>query len=499
MVKLGKHAAAVLLFTSVLAFISVVAHGSEENGNKDDHDAISLVHKQASGNDAAKPPFWMGLAAVFVASLGFGSNFVPVKKFETGDGMFFQWILCSAVWVVGIAIYCARGFPTFQPVAMFGGVLWATGNVLCVPVIKLVGLGLGLLIWGQTNMLVGWASSRFGILGVKSQADQIAHPSLNYAGVGLAILALSLYVFIGRPEEDTESAGEADVESIDMQEDVEHAKSLKQKLLQRDKKRLVQHAAGQNYAGYHSTPRLLGNETYRNVDEVGVASKVTLLDEAAHTVAGAETADAVMSNIASDAGSVVYQSKPRSVTPKESSNPIDRLSRDSKRSLGIALAVISGVFYGTNFNPPQHIMDYGTDCHPLADNTTFDINRPGCADPNGLDYVFPHFCGIYLASTFYFLLYCAVMKNKPRIYPQAILPGFASGIIWATAQSSWFVANAALGMPLAFPLINSGPGLIAALWGVFVFKEISGRRDLMILGMAFCMTISSGVCIGLSH
>ena len=34
----------------------------------------------------------------------------------------------------------------------------------------------------------------------------------------------------------------------------------------------------------------------------------------------------------------------------------------------------------------------------------------------GLDYVFSHFCGIYLSSTCYFALYCIYMKNRPRLF-----------------------------------------------------------------------------------
>lgn len=40
-----------------------------------------------------------------------------------------------------------------------------------------------------------------------------------------------------------------------------------------------------------------------------------------------------------------------------------------------------------------------------------------------LDYVFAHFSGIFLTSTVYFLLYCAAMKNNPKVYPAAIIPG----------------------------------------------------------------------------
>lgn len=31
-----------------------------------------------------------------------------------------------------------------------------------VPIIKTIGMGLGLCIWGMTNLLSGWATSRYG-------------------------------------------------------------------------------------------------------------------------------------------------------------------------------------------------------------------------------------------------------------------------------------------------------------------------------------------------
>ena len=75
--------------------------------------------------------------------------------------------------------------------------------------------------------------------------------------------------------------------------------------------------------------------------------------------------------------------------------------------------------------------------------------------PLGLDYVFAHFCGIYVTSTVYFLIYCGSMKNRPRIYSQAILPAFISGVMWAVADASWFEANAILSEPISFPIITT--------------------------------------------
>jgi glucose uptake protein GlcU len=107
----------------------------------------------------------------------------------------------------------------------------------------------------------------------------------------------------------------------------------------------------------------------------------------------------------------------------------------------------------------------------------------------GLDYVFAHFSGILLTSTTYFILYCMLKKNRPRLYPQCILPGILSGIMWGVADAAWFIANSALSEAVSFPIITSvsssmliynristippqGPGIIGALWGILVFKEI---------------------------
>lgn len=94
-----------------------------------------------------------------------------------------------------------------------------------------------------------------------------------------------------------------------------------------------------------------------------------------------------------------------------------------------------------------------------------------------LDYVFAHFSGIFLASNLYFIIYIIIMKNQPKIYPQVILPGIVSGILWAIATASWFIANRALSEPVAFPIIATGPGAIASLfWGVLIFHEIKVRN-----------------------
>ena len=50
-----------------------------------------------------------GYVAVAIAVVFFGTNFVPVKRFETGDGMFFQWVMCSAIFCWGLVLQARLG------------------------------------------------------------------------------------------------------------------------------------------------------------------------------------------------------------------------------------------------------------------------------------------------------------------------------------------------------------------------------------------------------
>ena len=467
----------------------------------------------SSATPSSSYPASLGFACAAVSIFGFGSNFVPVKRFETGDGMFFQWVLCAAIWCVGLLVYGLQGFPTFQPGAMLGGAIWATGNVMCVPIIKILGLSLGLLIWGQTNMLIGWATGYFGLFDVVSQAHLTKNKNLNFLGVGLAVVALSLYIFVEPPKDDEQAGAGGQRGYADSDEDERlrrHSSStikvgltsaggssggLGHSLLgtakpysslpprNRANERLIQHVRQNDFAGISATPRLLGNQTYAPVANsqkhvsLGCEDKLSVIDQGMEAEEIGDAAHPLHSNI------VV-----------SSSNPIDLLSVSSKRLLGVAMSVVSGLLYGSNFTPPQIVHDHGAPCGGNGSH-----GLPGCGDQDMLDYVFPHFTGIFLTSTFYFLLYCAFMKNRPNIYPQAILPAFASGVMWATAQSCWFIANEALGFAVAFPIITSGPGFVASMWGVCLFNEIKGFRNFAVLGLALVITVSSGVCISLSR
>uniref|UniRef100_A0AAA9TRC3 Transmembrane protein 144 n=2 Tax=Bos TaxID=9903 RepID=A0AAA9TRC3_BOVIN len=309
-----------------------------------------------------------GFIASIVAIVLFGSNFVPLKKYETGDGMFLQWVLCAAIWLVALVVNLILHCPKFWPFAMVGGCIWATGNIAVVPIIKTIGLGLGILIWGSFNALTGWASS-------------------------------SAFIFLFIKSE-------------------------------------------------------IPNNTY-SVDTTPLISE--------HVI-----------NKTQD--------------PDPDCSWVDKLSTAQSHLVGCSLAVISGILYGSTFVPIIYIKD-----HSKRNDSIY-----AGASQNDLDYVFAHFSGIFLTSTVYFLAYCVAMKNNPKLHPEAVLPGFLSGVLWAIATCCWFIANRSLSAVVSFPIITAGPGFIATMWGVFMFKEIQGRKNYLLMMLAFCIILTGALCTAFS-
>jgi len=117
---------------------------------------------------------------------------------------------------------------------------------------------------------------------------------------------------------------------------------------------------------------------------------------------------------------VSINATPGHLVDREGASWVDFLSPLQRRIVGLSLSVVSGLCYGSNFDPPQWLMDHNK------------------GSSSALDYVFSHFSGILLAATCYFLIYCILKRNKPTVYPQVIVPGFISGVLWAIAQIAFF-------------------------------------------------------------
>jgi hypothetical protein len=116
--------------------------------------------------------------------------------------------MCSAIYVVGIVVHfyqCGTGrnagfasstpaCPQFEPMVSLGGALWCTANMLLVPLVDTIGMGLTMMLWGMMEMLAGWTTGRFHLFGVN--AEPVGNSALNYVGICLAFLSLAAVVFV---------------------------------------------------------------------------------------------------------------------------------------------------------------------------------------------------------------------------------------------------------------------------------------------------------------
>ncbi|PIO67835.1 hypothetical protein TELCIR_10405 [Teladorsagia circumcincta] len=87
-----------------------------------------------------------------------------------------------AILCVGFADFWYRGFPGFYPLAMLGGVLWTMGNTTAIPLIKRIGLGLGILLWNSSKCVVGWVTGRGGAFSMVEIDRQIPETQRIRAG-----------------------------------------------------------------------------------------------------------------------------------------------------------------------------------------------------------------------------------------------------------------------------------------------------------------------------
>ncbi|VDO69382.1 unnamed protein product [Haemonchus placei] len=145
----------------------------------------------------------LGYLALLISCTSFGSMFTPLKRKDTKDGFFVQWVECSVVLVVGFFINIIRGFPQFQWIAAIGGVLYATGNVFCVPVVNGLGMGIGFLVWGAMQIIVGWSVARFGLFGFL-EATEVKHNLINYIGIIIVLVSGVLFIFVKHDEKEKE-------------------------------------------------------------------------------------------------------------------------------------------------------------------------------------------------------------------------------------------------------------------------------------------------------
>eukprot|EP01065_Artemidia_motanka_P016159 TRINITY_DN1989_c2_g1_i3.p1 TRINITY_DN1989_c2_g1~~TRINITY_DN1989_c2_g1_i3.p1 ORF type:complete len:467 (+),score=160.91 TRINITY_DN1989_c2_g1_i3:87-1487(+) len=457
-------AVAAALASSVAAELPAFVASQADAGN---HNTSS----PSVADDGGSKSQGLGFVGVTMAAVGFGSNFIVIKKYDPGDGMFFQFCMCVAVFMTGLVYHLARGAPPLQPPAMIGGCLWALGNAMCPFIIDAIGMGLGLSVWGAANMLTGWGSAHFGLFGLDKET--VSKTGMNVAGALVAVVSVLVYAQVKTMSgDDDESSGD----EYDAEED-------------------------------GADPQIDGPRR-RNTQKSGHSVRSNR-SESSFSGAGVAAAGAS-----------------RKGKPAEDGGRFKTLA-------GLLMSLVAGVFFGSCFTPAQVVSDHAANHHcnevltpDACSNVLLNDGRVYCKWDNSADdgkkcggmpipdMAFSQFCGIMITSWLILVGYGALQYYRGRKNPSAdpgpetaymyvnvplILPAFLSGIIWAVAQIGWFIANDNLSMTVAFPIVCATPAIIGNAWGIFVFNEVVRTpRNLGTLCFGMLLSAAAGTLVSIS-
>eukprot|EP00929_Paragymnodinium_shiwhaense_P118333 TRINITY_DN90266_c0_g1_i1.p1 TRINITY_DN90266_c0_g1~~TRINITY_DN90266_c0_g1_i1.p1 ORF type:complete len:437 (+),score=18.86 TRINITY_DN90266_c0_g1_i1:103-1311(+) len=385
-----------------------------------------------------------GYIACCITCLCFGACNIPVKRTNVRDGTFFTLCKAGAVLTVGSLQWLIAGRYPFEPFAMLGGALWATGNMFVPFCIQRCGLGVGQLFWSVTTMLVGWACGTFGLLGKESDVDVITNRYLNYLGV---VLAVASVCFLARMNSAAEAA---DPNPGDVGERI----------------------ASESKCKADSKPGDVGEQ-----------------------IVPGSTCEVSEKEASAGPAGPLEQAVPAEAPAAEHCQADQQASSPRRFSLGLLAAVAIGFFIGFNFNPVTYLMQLGQ--QDKSDGLTASQWRHSIRPS---DYVVSHHCGIFLTTALYVLAYGLFSGNGKTYWGSDVIrPGVQSGIMWGIGHTAWFTANEELSFMVAFPIIQSVPGVMAALWGILLFRENSGRHKLALLSLAFAVQIVGVSLVALSR
>jgi len=393
----------------------------------------------------------LGLGAVAVSVVLFGVFAVPTKTADTRDGMFFQFVMACAIFAVATVTHfvrcgttynaglpsapgAAHSCPQFVPLASFGGALWAMSNVLLVPIVDTIGVGLCMMIWGMCECLAGWGTARAGLFGVAK--EPVNSVGLNTAGV-VAIFGALLLTIAVQPA--------------------------------------VDGAPG-------ATP------TEDKPSESSTPSSPLL--------ANAVTVGASLGEGSGSGGGSINGPQPALSTTAQAGGWkwTDALTPVQRRAVGVVLSIVAGTLSGSTFTPPQHVVDATTSYSgppalaPFPGASTVLLDH-FFAHATGI-----WLTSTTLFAAYLLLARERAFLATPRDTGLFI----AAGLIWGLAMVCWFIGNENLSIVVSFPIVTIGPGCVSLLVGAAVFREVRGWRNYALLAVAVCLYVVGAALIVLS-
>eukprot|EP00929_Paragymnodinium_shiwhaense_P107825 TRINITY_DN74184_c0_g1_i1.p1 TRINITY_DN74184_c0_g1~~TRINITY_DN74184_c0_g1_i1.p1 ORF type:complete len:425 (+),score=34.56 TRINITY_DN74184_c0_g1_i1:78-1352(+) len=407
-----------------------------------------------------------GYTYAALAALMFGMQYVPVKKYEIYDGTTFQWFMCSGILMTGCVLSMASGSieVPISPLCMLGGALWALSNYIVLPLVKLLGIGLGFSLYHFVNLVVGYAVGRLGLFGLPVMASSYPNGLLICDG-GAALLLVSFVIMIfveGGPDTAAEPALGKRHPKLRLDS------GLDEEFRQQYRKWRVGEAAGArdsltNFLVSAAGAREHGSVRYFNFGLFSDPSDDDLDEE---TTVQPEVFDR-------DCALKRAASSPNQLTKKLlDGKPADKgLGKMGTKVLGVILAILGGTLCGVNNVPPS----------------LYAVEHPGLP-PTGA--VFSQCLGIWMTSTIIYLVYSSAARLSGWRVPHSVIrPAFASGCIWSIGFYCMLFGIRDLGYSIGYTLDAVGPVAVSSIVSIVFYKEISGGKQLALFFLSFTLQL----------
>ncbi|GMR40490.1 hypothetical protein PMAYCL1PPCAC_10685, partial [Pristionchus mayeri] len=155
------------------------------------------------------------------------------------------------------------------------------------------------------------------------------------------------------------------------------------------------------------------------------------------------------------------------------------------RLIGFVLALLCGLLHGNTPTPINYLrLQHAQGAQGLS--------------PHNGAYMLSFAIGSILTSLSIFTISSLLRHNRPFINVEIAIPSILGGILYGIAISFLFVSIENLDQAIGFPICSIAPGIVNTLWAIFFYKEIHGKANLSILGLAYIVTIAGIVIIALS-
>eukprot|EP00397_Hematodinium_sp_SG-2012_P038653 GEMP01042080.1.p1 GENE.GEMP01042080.1~~GEMP01042080.1.p1 ORF type:complete len:399 (+),score=36.50 GEMP01042080.1:87-1283(+) len=356
-----------------------------------------------------------------------GTMYVPVRKFKVYDGVFFQWYMSCGILFAAIFIHFILG-PTTPPGSssyatsfpiyaegIAGGAAWAISNILVVPTVKLLGLGVGFTLYHSVNLLMGYLNGKYGLYGLPVEETSW---EMDFSVVWF--LASFVLICFVKPTLEDGHERTGSIVNTPMAPD----------------------------ADFPESSEVIGNEEQP-------------ADPAVHALPCDELK---LRPTSGPLYGIALPSNEAEVALLEDANGTITSTIWIKRIGGIAIGLLAGLFCSTNMVPYMLWVAKTAKYNPSVYHFTFS---------QSLGIFFASTVYTIIAS-----LAKRIFPRTNRWPRQPmVLPAMASGIMWTTGFLCATIGVQELGMSVGYVISAVGPVAVSALCTHFIFREIQGKDN----------------------